>query len=117
MMLATTPGHCMARCSAAWPPLVTMFTTLPSCRRIFSTAATSPCENIYSHIKNICVAALGHLEGGDVEEVVTVTVGGEERGGGQQQVEHGVVPLHHCQLGSRVTNTVRDVHISTHLGI
>ena len=51
MRLATTPGHCMARCSAAWPPLVMMFTTLPSCRRIFSTAATSPCENIYSHIK------------------------------------------------------------------
>ena len=48
---------------------------------------------------------------------MTVTVGGEERGGGQQQVEHGVVPLHHCKLGSRVTNTVRDVHISTHLGI
>ena len=62
------------------------------------------------------MAALGHLEGGDVEEVVTVTVGGEERGGGQQQVEHGVVPLHHGQLGSRVTNTVRDVHIRTHLG-
>ena len=48
---------------------------------------------------------------------MTVPVGGEERGGGQQQVEHGVVPLHHCQLGSRVTNTVRDVHISTNLGI
>ena len=48
---------------------------------------------------------------------MTVTVGGEERGGGQQQVEHGVVPLHHGQLGSRVTSTVRDVHISTNLGI
>ena len=48
---------------------------------------------------------------------MTVPVGGEERGGGQQQVEHGVVPLHHGELGSRVTNTVRDVHISTHLGM
>ena len=48
---------------------------------------------------------------------MTVPVGGEERGGGQQQVEHGVVPLHHSQLGSRVTNTVRDVHIRTNLGI
>ena len=46
-----------------------------------------------------------------------MTVGGEERGGGQQQVEHGVVPLHHGQLGSRVTSTVRDVHIRTNLGI
>ena len=63
------------------------------------------------------MAALGHLEGGDVEEVVTVTVACEERGGGQQQVEHGVVPLHHSELGSRVTSTVRDVHISTNLGI
>ena len=48
---------------------------------------------------------------------MTVTVACEERGGGQQQVEHGVVPLHHSQLGSRVTSTVRDVHISTHLGM
>ena len=46
-----------------------------------------------------------------------MAVGGEERGGGQQQVEHGVVPLHHSELGSRVTSTVRNVHISTNLGI
>ena len=46
-----------------------------------------------------------------------MTVASEERGAGQQQVEHGVVALHHGQLGSRVTSTVRDVHISTHLGM
>ena len=48
---------------------------------------------------------------------MTVPVTCEERGGGQQQVEHGVVPLHHGELGSRVTSTVRDVHISTNLGM